>query len=254
LRAGEFIHEVDILPRGKVWYPAALQPSAKRTPNLCALIRVFRPIVGVNPIRPRAEIHAHNWNAKLAQPVNNAATDTALVNHHHACTEPEERRGDLPGEGHSVDTVVNLNWVHRGIPATAWIDHTGVVTKPGHVYAEHNRADLRLNVPFHCRHRIFIRDEALRINPRKFTLTANADKVRVLAVVLNPPLNLLLVRKRNAAGVDLNRVPAMCEAAKVKALPEPALIPCGVSEAAPNDLRVFVRERALGGLPNHRSE
>src|SRR5690606_3668830 len=94
-------------------------------------------------------------------------------------------------------------------------------------------------------------DEALRINPRKFPLNANANKVRVLAIILNPPLNLLFVRERNAAGVDLNRIPAMCEPAKVKALSEPALIPCGVSEAAPNDLRVFVRERALGGLPNH---
>src|SRR5690606_39809022 len=93
------------------------------------------------------------------------------------------------------------------IPATAGIDHTGVVTKPSHVYAEHNRADLRLNLPFQCRHRIFIRDEALSINPRKFPLNANANKVRVLAVVLNPPLNLLLVRERNAAGVDLNRIP-----------------------------------------------
>src|SRR5690606_9270614 len=121
LRAGEFIHEVDILPSGKVWYPAAFQPSSKRAPNLRTLVRVFRSIVRVNPIRSCAEIHAHNWDAKLAQPVNNAATDTALVNHHHACTEPEERRGNLPGEGHSVDTVVNLNRVHRGIPATAGI-------------------------------------------------------------------------------------------------------------------------------------
>src|SRR5690606_17978790 len=162
LRAGVFIQAVDILPSGKVWYPATFQPSAKRAPNLGAFIRVLRSFVGDNSTRSRSEIPNHNRNAKLAQPANNAATDTALVNHHLACAEPEERRGNLPGEGHSVDTVVNLNRVHRGIPATAGIDHTGIVTKPSHVYAEHDRADLRLNLPFQCRHRIFIRDETFR--------------------------------------------------------------------------------------------
>src|SRR5690606_4095570 len=90
------------------------------------------------------------------------------------------------------------------------------------------------------------RYELHRACPRGLALHAHANKVRVLAVILDPLGDLRLVGHLGVAAVDVDRAPAV--AALAEALSEPAR---GSSEVAERELeRALLRQRALRDLPD----
>ena len=76
-------------------------------------------------------------------------------------------------------------------------------------------------------------------------------KVAVLAVVIYPFLQLLLVGAFDGAAVNLRALPAMLVFAE--ALAESPVLRVGLPNPRPDNFRVLVRQRALGNLPDRIS-
>jgi peptide/nickel transport system substrate-binding protein len=83
---------------------------------------------------------------------------------------------------------------------------------------------------------------------REDPFDADPDKIRVLAVIPNPLLDLRLIRAFDVAGVDVGVIPAMPE--PTKTLAKAPRIARRVSKARPDDFRILVGKRALRNLPD----
>ncbi len=136
-----------------------------------------------------------------------------------------------------------------GIHAAPESDDVVVATAAGNVdpanqsviKAECRFASLRCRRP--------VRRDQLQVRRfRELAADPDADKVAVLAVVIDPLLDLRLVGTLDVPAVDLARNPAVLVASE--ALAEPAGVTGRVAECNPDNLGVLVGQRPFGHFPH----
>ena len=78
---------------------------------------------------------------------------------------------------------------------------------------------------------------------REHAAHPHPDKIRILAVILNPLFELRLVRPLDGAAVDMAVVPTMAK--PPEAFSEPAAVAGRISESKPDDFCPFIGQRTF---------
>ena len=94
----------------------------------------------------------------------------------------------------------------------------------------------------------FAGDELLAAGSGKLSPDVDSDIIGILPIILNPPLNLFLIRSRYIPRCQSESSPPVLHPAKT--LSETTLILRGLRERYPDHLHVLIRQRTLRRLPD----
>src|SRR5262249_38208288 len=181
------------------------------------------------PVSFAAKLNIDDWNMKLAEAIDHAASHSATIDKYCVCTILRIDFTHLSRECHCVDTPEKERRKRSAISTFSEVDNARVVTKSSNINSDDDwLINKSVQFPFLSFVGKIVLDELHGASAWEYTSNAHADKVVIFSIVGHPSVELFLVCEGDRTRIDRARVPNVGELTAWEALAEPALWQVGI--------------------------